>query len=210
MTKLLSKEEQYTPVEKNKTTESTPSINPELWIENYGDALYNFALMRLRNPDAAEEVVQEALVAAVKGQKSFQGRAAEKSWLIAILRHKIIDHIRKKSRETPVSDEDLEALTPEALVQSDGHLNMSTGTWADNPGNIVEQKEFLQTLYACVDKLPDKLNQVFSLREFDELEADEICKIMNISSSNLWVMLHRARLRLRKCIELNWFEDNGK
>lgn len=174
------------------------------WLNEHGDFLYRFALARLRDPHQAEDVVQETFLAAIKSN-SFAGQSAPRTWLTGILKHKIIDLIRKKNRETVVSD-----LIDESTNASIDDFFDAAGHWIDKPQawdmpeNALEQKQFLSVLQGCIDKLPAKLAQLFMLRDVHETDNEEICKALNITPTNAWVMLYRARMGLRKCLEFNW------
>ena len=175
------------------------------WLNEHGDYLYRFALARLRDPHLAEDAVQETMLAAIKGN-SFEGDSSARTWLTGILKHKIIDLQRKQIREQPVSD----------LIDLDNTDSTmddffdQTGHWIDKPqalnmpDNHLEQKQFLAVLDECMSRLPKKLKAIFLLRDVHELENENICKELDITATNAWVMLYRARMGLRKCLELNW------
>ena len=183
---------------------SRKSLDSETWVDQYGSALYAYALVRVRKPDLAEEIVQETFLAALQAHKRFQGRASEKTWLIGILKHKIVDHFRKVGRERPLTVIDFEDDSMKNIFDHNGNWIDGPRRWPFDPGKSLEQKEFLKTLHNCLEKLPPRLAQVFVLRELDGLETKEICNVMNISPNNLWVMLYRARLHLRRQLELVW------
>jgi len=176
------------------------------WLAEHGDYLYRFALARLRDPYQAEDVVQETLLAAIQNQ-SFEGRSAPRTWLTGILKHKIIDLMRKQVREQPMEDigEDLpdEPGMDEFFLDDKRHWDEAPQRW-DVPENELEQKQFFITLQDCMDRLPKKLASLFMLREVQEEDNEEICKVLGITATNAWVMLYRARMSLRKCMELNW------
>ncbi|HEY0268307.1 MAG TPA: sigma-70 family RNA polymerase sigma factor [Methyloradius sp.] len=176
------------------------------WLTEHGDYLYRFALARLRDPHQAEDVVQETLLAAIQNQ-SFEGKSAPRTWLTGILKHKIIDLMRKQVREQPMEDigEDLpdEPGMDEFFSGDKRHWDEAPQRW-DVPENDLEQKQFFITLQACMDRLPKKLASLFMLREVQEEDNEEICKALGITATNAWVMLYRARMSLRKCMELNW------
>jgi RNA polymerase sigma-70 factor (TIGR02943 family) len=188
--------------------------DPERWVEEHGDYLFRFALSRLRDPARAEDMVQETFLAALKGGKDFQGRSSEKSWLIGILKNKIYDSYRKASRETPFTDlgfyseEEGERFVPDGLFKDGWIHELGPQEWSD-PGVSLDNEAFWQTYRDCSDKLPKNVGAVFNLRELDGVESKEICAMLNITENNLWVMLHRARMALRRCLELNWFEKQG-
>ena len=180
------------------------------WLSEHGDYLYRFALARLRDPHLAEDVVQETMLAAIQNQ-SFEGKSAPRTWLTGILKHKIIDLIRKQVREQPVEGlgEDISDDLPdepgmdEFFADDNRHWTDKPQSWAE-PENELEQKQFLLILQECVDRLPKKLAMLFTLRDVQEEDNEKICKDLGITSTNAWVMLYRARMGLRKCLELNW------
>ncbi|MBI4400723.1 MAG: sigma-70 family RNA polymerase sigma factor [Nitrospirae bacterium] len=180
--------------------------DPEQWVNQHGDYLFRCALLRMRDPRLAEDVVQETLLAALQGRDRFAGESSERSWLVGILKHKVIDHFRKNSREGP--SEDVERLINEQDQSFHGRGGWKRDTtgpkeWTEDPGIILERKEFWDVLKRCVSELPPRMAHVFSLREIDDLSSEEICKALNITATNLWVMLHRARMHLRRCLEIN-------
>ncbi len=184
--------------------------DPEHWVELHGDYLFKFALARLRDPATAEDMVQETFLAAIKGAKSFAGRSAEKSWLVGILKNKIFDHYRKASRETSFtdlefySDEESERFIPDGMFKDGWIHELGPQEWS-GPGASLDSEAFWKTFQDCSAKLPKNVSAVFTLREVDDIESKEICALLNISENNLWVMLHRARMALRRCLETNWF-----
>ena len=180
--------------------------DPGLWLDRYGDALYRHALLRLRNSELAEDMVQETLLAAYESRERFAGNSTEKTWLFSILKHKIIDTLRKASREQPLYQdvEQFQDLMEESF-DGRGHWKSDVSQWSD-PDKSLEQQAFWKILDKCISQLPPHLATLFMLRELDGLSSEEICKEMNISTTNnLWVMLSRTRLRLRKCLDINWF-----
>jgi len=187
------------------------ALDPERWVDEYGDYLLRYALSRLRDPVLAEDFVQETFLAALKGRKSFQGRSAEKSWLAGILKHKILDHFRRAGRETTftdmefLSDEMSHCFEPEGKYKDCWIHERGPSEW-HAMGASLDQEAFWAVFRHCAGKLPKNIARVFVLREVDDLPSDEICAALGISPNNLWVMLHRARMALRKCLEINWFE----
>jgi RNA polymerase sigma-70 factor (ECF subfamily) len=192
---------------------ATPEIDPERWIDEHGDSLYHFALSRLRDPILAEDFVQEALLAALRAKERFEGRSSERSWLIGILKNKILDHFRKAGRETSFTDMGFYSAEEEQMFEpgdQGGHWNPQHAPceWTQ-AGSSLDREEFWKAFQHCTSKLPDKIARVFLLREVDGMPSPQICETLKISDSNLWVMLHRARLALRECLEKNWFQKNG-
>jgi len=199
---------------RNRTDKSPQLDDPASWVDLYGNLLYRFALFRVKNPSIAEELVQETFLAALKSRANFQGRSTARTWLIAILKHKIVDHIRQLIRE-PASDR-VEALSDtfandpvEGNFKDDGGWLNRPAKWDVNPMKIYEQKEFMAILYRCLADLPERQSQAFMMRELDGLSTEEICKSLNISATNSWVMLYRARMWLRQCIEKNWLDSEN-
>ena len=180
---------------------TTPNMHN--WLNEHGDFLYRFALARLRDPHLAEDVVQETFLAAIKSP-SFAEQSAPRTWLTGILKHKIIDVMRKNVREVAasslMSDEDANM---DEFFDEKGHWVDKPQQW-DMPEDALEQKQFLGVLQTCMERLPPKLAQLFMLRDVQETDNAEICKELNISTTNAWVMLYRARMGLRKCLEINW------
>jgi RNA polymerase sigma-70 factor (ECF subfamily) len=188
--------------------------DPERWVDEHGDYLFKFALSRLRDEARAEDAVQETFLAALKGGKSFAGRSAEKSWLVGILKNKIYDHYRKAGRETSFtdmefySDEESDRFVPDGVFKDGWIHELGPMEWS-SPGASLDSDLFWKTFNDCSGKLPKNVAAVFTLREVDDMSSKEICALLNISESNLWVMLHRARMALRRCLETNWFGREG-
>jgi RNA polymerase sigma-70 factor (ECF subfamily) len=187
-----------------------PTLDPDGWVRSHGDSLYRFALMRLRNPELAENAVQETLLAAYAGRDSFSGRSSERTWLMGILKRKIVDHFRKAGRERPVEDVDALSEPTEAAFTDRGRWKVGPRRWGGSPGADLEKAEFWRVLETCLEGLPPRLGQAFILLEIDQLESKEVCNSLEITSTNLWVMMHRARMRLRQCLQDRWFgADRG-
>jgi RNA polymerase sigma-70 factor (ECF subfamily) len=193
-----------------------PRPDPESWVDRHGDYLWRFALFRLRDEALAEDVVQETLLAALQSYNSFAGRGSERTWLTGILKHKIIDHYRRTSRQPSarqLADEE-GCEHDELFLQSGewaGHWDAGRGPveWQTNPALLQQQSEFRKVLDNCLSTLPARLAHAFMLREVEELSSGEVCRALDVSANNLWVMLHRARMHLRHCIEVNWFKRHS-
>lgn len=173
--------------------------------------LVKFARIQLRNDTWADDVVQETLIALVEAPERFEGKSSLKTYAIGILKHKIIDTLRAHSREvslTPANDdgdgEHDDMASFDGLFDKSGHWQDAPRDWADPDGQL-QRKQFFEVLEACVDHLPTKLARIFMMREWLEIETEEICKELEITPTNAWVMLYRARMRLRECLNLNWF-----
>jgi len=177
-------------------------------IEMLRPQLLRFARTQLRNDAWAEDAVSDTLVAALEKPQAYAGQSQLKTWLVGILKHKVVDQLRRHAREaTVLVGEDGEDLD-ETLFDGSGHWRQMPGDWGD-PVAIFGQRQFFEVLEVCMEQLPPVQGRVFMMREWLELETDEICKELAITSTNLWVLLHRARLRLRECLQLRWFNHRA-
>jgi RNA polymerase sigma-70 factor (ECF subfamily) len=168
--------------------------------------LLKIARLQLRNDAWAEDAVSETMIAALEGVHNFSGQSQLKTWVVGILKHKIIDHFRRAAREVSVEAqvEAAEVETFDELYTPAGHRVDPPLDWRD-PEASLSRIQFFDVLQLCVDKLPKNIGRVFMMREWLELETDQICKELAITSTNCFVMLFRARMRLRECLEANWF-----
>jgi RNA polymerase sigma-70 factor (ECF subfamily) len=169
--------------------------------------LLRYATFQLRDPALAEDAVQETLLAALDAPSEFSGRSAFRTWLVGILRHKIIDTIRRNSREQAliVEDEESDSGMVDEMFEPDGHWRDLPSAWG-NPEKSFENKKFWEVFERCLETMPARTARAFMMREVMELSCEEICKDLAITPTNLWVLLHRARLSLRGCLEARWFE----
>jgi RNA polymerase sigma-70 factor (ECF subfamily) len=176
--------------------------------------MLRFAQMQLRDAAIAEDMVQEALIAAMTNTSGFAGRAAFKTWMFAILRNKIVDHIRRSAREIPGSDfvdtSDPDAADFDTLFDQRGFWNPDErpATWSD-PDAALSQKQFWAVFDICLNNLPERVARVYMMRELLDLDTAEICRQLGISNNNCWVILHRARTGLRECLENRWFQGEA-
>jgi RNA polymerase sigma-70 factor (ECF subfamily) len=173
--------------------------------------LLRVAVLQLRDNDVAEDVVQDTLVAALQGASGFSGRSSLKTWLTGILKHKIVDAIRRKAREPVLAslDEETQIDDLDALFDESGHWDNPPADWGD-PESALSRQQFLEIMQMCLERLPPNTARVFMMREVMDLESEEICKELSITSTNLWVILYRARMALRQCLEQNWFASAGR
>jgi len=182
-------------------------VDPERWVDEHGDALYRYALTRVRDGTVAQDLVQEAFLAALRAD--FAGRSSERTWLIGILKHKIGDHLRRLYRERETLAEEDAVTAGSELFDERGHWRNREGLapegWGWRADKALEEKEFWGVLEQCLGSLSARTAEAFVLRELDALATDAICKVLNVTATNLWVMLHRARMQLRRCLELSWF-----
>lgn len=180
---------------------------PEQWVDLYADALYAYTLKVIPDTHVAENLLQETFLAALKSYASFKGNSSEKTWFIAILRHKISDHLRSKYKDIPITSlAPEEANTDVFFNHVNETLNNNPGTWGIQPDQLLKNKEFWIAYDECLKRLPPRTAHAFTLSEMDKMPSKEICKVLNVSATNLWSLLHRARIQLRQCLQLNWFE----
>ena len=165
-----------------------------------------YARSQLRNDAWAEDAVSDTLLAALEKPQAFAGQSQLKTWLVGVLKHKLIDQLRRQHREATVLTRDDGEDIDEALFNDSGHWREPVVAW-DDPELRLGQQQFLSVLDACCTQLPPVQGRVFMMREWLELETAEICKSLDITPTNLWVLLHRARLRLRECLQMNWLAD---
>ena len=187
------------------------NINAEKWLEEHGDYLFRYAIVRVNDTALAEDLVQDTFLSALKAYDRFDHRSSERTWFVSILKNKIIDHYRKASRKEVKFDFDAET-DPSQDFEQNGFwkLDRAPSEWHEDPEQALEQKDFLRILRKCLELLPSRLAHIFILRQMDGMESKEICKELEITPSNLWVMLHRARSQLRRCLDKNWFGSKKK
>jgi len=181
-------------------------LHPDAWVDTYGDYLFRYAVSRLRDGEAAEEAVQDAFVAALRHVDQFTGRGSERAWLLGILKRKIIDLIRTRNRMSSLSDEDANDPS-EFLFDRQGSWQQNRSSAGSQPLDSLEREEFWRILRECLDTLSQRQADVFVLREMDDHKTEEICKELEITASNLWVLLYRARLQLSSCMKSRWQHD---
>lgn len=189
----------------NSTIDST--TRPEKWMELYGASLYKHALPRVEDSFVAEDLVQETFLAALNGLSGFRGESSEKNWLFSILKNKIVDYYRKKNRQQVVLS------MPDLRLMDDQWFD-SEGSWAEermphdweSADAPVERKEIQKAILWCKDHLKSLQQTVFILKYLEDIPSEEICKVLNISSTNYWILIHRARLKMRGCVEKMLFK----
>ena len=190
-----------------------PKIDPAAWVDRHGDYLYRFALLHVSEPELAQDLVQDTFLAALGSLASFRGDSQERTWLTSILKRKIIDHYRKKRPEMSLDDAHVPELADDFETEGrmSGHwkLERAPREWGTSADQLLESREFMEILARCIRDLPKNFASVFVLREIDGHTTREICKLLDLSPSNVWVILHRARHLLRKCLEINWLESES-
>ena len=183
------------------------TLEPKKWVELYADYLYNYALGRLNDEETARDLVQDTFLSALEKTSSFRGDSTERTWLTAIIKYKIIDVYRRQSRGLSVKkgdafgDDENEFFDADLNHWKKEHWPAPFGVEQYDPLN---NKEFMSTLQRCLTKLPPLWNSVFKMKHIDDEQTDEICKEMRISASNFWVIIHRAKVNLRSCLQKNW------
>jgi RNA polymerase sigma-70 factor (ECF subfamily) len=190
----------------NQAKISSNAVNPNIWVEEYRESLFKYALTRLRDADLAEESIQETFLAALQSRKEFQGLASEKTWLISILKRKIYDHFRRIGRDKQVNVTFHRERLKYDVFNSERLPAVRSHIWFSDPSIVYEQKEFLKIIKHALSELPGRMAQAFILREIIELSSQEICEFMDINICNLYVMVHRARKRLRDDLQLKWLQ----
>jgi len=181
--------------------------DPSQWVNLYSDYLFVYAVARVHSKELAEDIVQDTFLSAVRASDGFKGRSSERTWLTSILKNKIIDHYKKKSTQNEVADEKGNYFETEGSRKGMWSIGGRPKPWDTDYQTPVEKAEFYEILNNCIGNLPDDWGAVFSLKNLEGLDAKEICKELNITSSNYWVIMHRAKLQLRDCMEKNWFTN---
>ena len=187
------------------------NIDPDKWVNEYGDKLYAYAYSRVGSAEIAEDLVQETFLAGLKNLSTFKGNSSEYTWLVSILKRKIIDHYRQKAVRSNISiDADDDRFRKTGFMKGSWVKDKAPKAWSNETATSMESEEFMRILYFCIKYLPEKWASCFILRMIEEMPGEDVCKELNITSSNLWTILHRARLQLRDCLETNWFSNAVK
>ncbi len=190
----------------NKIAMQTVKLTPEKWVDRYADYLYNYVISRVNDEDTAKDLIQETFIAGLNSAKNFKGQASERTWLVAILKRKIIDHYRKISSKKGKAE----------VKRTYSTASDSEGDWLEEQvadpfsireNDLIENEELGMALQACIDALPEKQKQVFVMKTISGISTEDICKELKINPSNLWVIIHRARTALMGCLNKNWFES---
>lgn len=183
-------------------------VQPSLWVEQHGDYLYRYAYSRLRDSNAAEEVVQETFLNGIKYQAQYSGKGTQQAWLLGILKHKIIDYVRKRAKHGRAQPYEDEHDPTHQLFDEKGYWKPGAIPWSKSPDRDLQTAELWQVVKECLTGLPSGQADVFMLSVMEEMDSDEICKELSITPSNLWVRMHRARLGLAKCVSSRWFSQD--
>lgn len=177
---------------------------PEMWVDKYSDKLFRYALTRTGDTWVAEDIVQETFLSAWRAKDNFKGGTSEKNWLYAICKNKIVDHFRKQANSIT------KTVMEEETIYFDEHEHWRKSpapkAWSVNQHQQIENKEFFVVLDLCKKKLKDIQQSIFVMKYLEDMDADKICKTLDISISNYWVLIHRCKLHLRSCLEKNWIK----
>lgn len=178
-------------------------LDPDNWVDLYADYLFNYAIGRVNDSELAKDLVQETFIAGLKSAKNFKGDAAERTWLVSILKRKVIDHYRR-----------INSKKGKAEIRINYSSDEDDGNWLESRvadpfskdgGSIIENRELGLAIQDCISKLPKKQASVFKMKTIQGMNTEDICNILEINPSNLWVMIHRARTALMSCLNKNWF-----
>ena len=195
----------------NTSPDLKSSLDPTNWLGEHGDYLYRYALTRVRDAAAAEDLLQETLLAAMRSYQAHEGRSSERTWLVAIMKHKVIDYFRRLSRtpELQISNDDggndLDWFESEGPWLGHWREDQAPLNWPIDAVKHLESQEFRETFDRCLAQLSPQIAIAFTLREVEGLSSEEICEILDITPNNLWVILHRGRAKLRHSLEAEWF-----
>ena len=192
--------------------EKKATLDPAHWLDKYGDYLYRYALMRVRDSAIAEDILQETLLAAFGSSQNHAGQSSERTWLVGIMKHKVVDYFRRVGRMTQfhltIDDEESESFENSGPWRGHWREDQAPVSWPLDAASVLESREFWETFDRCLSQLPQQIAIAFTLREIDGLSANEICEILQITPNNLFVILHRGRARLRHLLETEWFQKH--
>jgi RNA polymerase sigma-70 factor (ECF subfamily) len=180
-------------------------VDPARWVEEHGDALFRYALVRLGDVAAAEDLVQETFLAALNARAGFAGQSSERTWMTGILKHKLLDYYRTRGRERAATDLDTSGDLLAELFDEAGKWRAPLSGRQADPSEVLERQEFWETFRNCLTRLPGRMAEAFRLREMDGMPSEEVQSALQVSANNLWVLLHRARLGLSRCLDQHWF-----
>ena len=188
--------------------QSAPALQPHRWVEAYGDYLFRYANVRLRDANASEEVVQETFLNGVKYQQQYSGAGTERAWLLGILKRKIVDYVRKRNRQAKVGQYEDDHDPTNQLFDAKGNWNKKSIPWSTLPDQNMESSELWDVVRECLTLLPVGQADVFTLSVMEDMDSDDVCEALSITPSNLWVRMHRARLGLAKCVGSKWYHSD--
>jgi RNA polymerase sigma-70 factor (ECF subfamily) len=181
------------------------ALEPEAWVDQHGDSLFRFAVLRVHDPEVASDLVQETFLEALRVRDTFSGRSSVRTWLVAILKHKIVDRLRRLGREQRFQGGGASEDGTEGMFDRHGHWLTPPLDWGSDPLREYERREFWEVIGRCLSRIPPHLADAFLDREVEGLSREAICRQVKITPENLSVRLYRARLLLRRCLERHWF-----
>jgi RNA polymerase sigma-70 factor (TIGR02943 family) len=192
------------------TVNTQQRLDPSKWLDSHGEYLYRYALVRVRDASVAEDLLQETLLAAVGGHQAHAGRSSEGTWLVGIMKHKVIDHFRRVARNARFQlsaehEDEIDCFEQSGPWRGHWREERAPNSWTAHAGQCFQSGEFWEILDRCLSQLPQQMSIALTLREIDGLTSTEICEILNITPNNLRVLLHRSRSKLRQLLEANWF-----
>ncbi|THV59987.1 sigma-70 family RNA polymerase sigma factor [Flagellimonas alvinocaridis] len=179
-------------------------LHPENWVDHYADYLFNYAVARVSDAEIAKDLVQETFFAGLNSAKNYKGDAAERTWLIAILKRKVIDHYRKINSKKGKAEVRV-SYSSDSDSEGDWLEEQVADPFSQDGDNVLENEELGFAIQECISKLPRKQAQVFQMKTIQGMSTEDICNELDINPSNLWVMIHRARTALMGCLNDNWF-----
>ncbi len=191
--------------EKDKTPMIQHQLQPDLWVDSYADYLFNFAVGRVSDSEVAKDLVSETFLAGLKSAKNYKGDAAERTWLIAILKRKVIDHYRKTNSKKGKAEVRMN-YSSASDAEGDWMEEQVADPYSTLENSVMENEELGLAIQECISKLPKKQSQVFTMKTIEGISTEDICNELDINPSNLWVMVHRARTALMGCLNQNWFQ----
>jgi RNA polymerase sigma-70 factor (TIGR02943 family) len=190
--------------EEDKTPMTEHQLQPDLWVESYADYLFNFAVGRVSDSEVAKDLVSETFLAGLKSAKNYKGDAAERTWLIAILKRKVIDYYRKKNSKKGKAEVRMN-YSSTSDAEGDWLEEQVADPFSTLENSAMENEELGLAIQECISKLPKKQSRVFTMKTIEGISTEDICNELGINPSNLWVMIHRARTALMGCLNQNWF-----
>jgi RNA polymerase sigma-70 factor (ECF subfamily) len=179
-------------------------IDPNKWIDLYSDYLFNYTISRVNDRDLSKDLVQDTFFAGLKSMKNFKGEASERTWLISILKRKIIDYYRKINSNKGKAEVRM-SYNSDVETEGDWLEERVADPFDKNAESVIENEELGDAIYSCLDKLPEKQATIFKMKTIEGIDTETICNELNITASNLWVIIHRARTTMASCMEKNWF-----
>ena len=188
----------------HETNMAENSLQPENWVDAYADYLFNYAISRISDAEIAKDLVQETFLAGLKSAKNYKGDAAERTWLIAILKRKVIDHYRKSNSKKGKAEVKIN-YSAQTDAEGDWLEEQIADPFSNFEHDDLENEELGNAIQSCIAKLPAKQAQVFTMKTIQGISTEDICNELDINPSNLWVMIHRARTALMGCLNETWF-----